>query len=115
MVTGSQGHRVTYMVTEKQGRKVTGSRGHGVTGSQGYKVTGSQKTISTGSTSSAGSAFRATGGCSCSSTQRVRSAVTPVKDQGQRARQVQVQELQKVHELQAQAQEVLNRNESNRS
>ncbi len=39
----------------------------------------------------------------------------PVKDQGQRARQVQVQELQKVHELQAQAQEVLNRNESNRS
>ncbi len=54
-------------------------------------------------------------GCGGSSTWRVRSAVTPVKDQGQRARQVQVQELQKVQELQAQAREVLNKNESNQS
>ncbi len=39
----------------------------------------------------------------------------PLKNQGQRTRQVHVQELQKVQELQAQAREVLNRNESNRS
>ncbi len=39
-------------------------------------------------------------GCNCSSTRKARSAVMPLKDQGQCARQVQAQELQKLQKLQ---------------